>query len=481
VVQAERAFGIRTGIAPVDNGNISPRLGLAFDVHGDGSAVARAGIGYFYGRVPYVLGGNVLQTEEPVLTVTCTGALGDPNAPPSPQNYGSLPTSGSENPTSCASAASLSGVPTYTFWSNDFQYPSTLKANLGYEQQLGDRTRATIDVIYSAGHNFYTVQDINLRPAQFALQSEGGRLIFKPEDRFDPTASASTDQFLNTEMSNVFVNYTDGLSRGLTGSARITHRLSRESQVQLSYTYSTAYDNSSYSCCTGNEGWTGQSTGRFGPNDFGGVADTDYMWGSTGYVRNHTFVVNGNTRLPWDFRLSGVWRLSSGRHWTPVISGDINGDGQRFNDRPFIFTPEDLPLATTDPAAAEEARALYAGYLNDHSCIGDYVGKILPRNTCTFPWYNRLDLQVTKMLPTLGSQRAELQVDLFNVLNAINHDWGQYNGIYSADSDLLIAKGFDAKNQKVTYDVVNSFYRESPSGSNLNLQFQAQLAVRYFF
>jgi hypothetical protein len=85
------------------------------------------------------------------------------------------------------------------------------------------------------------------------------------------------------------------------------------------------------------------------------------------------------------------------------------------------------------------------------------------------------------MLPTLGSQRAELQVDLFNVLNAINHDWGQYNGIYSADSDLLIAKGFDATNQKVTYDVVNSFYRESPSGSNLNLQFQAQLAVRYFF
>ena len=43
---------------PSDNNNISPRLSVAYDLNGDGSAVVRAGAGYFFGRVPLVLGGD---------------------------------------------------------------------------------------------------------------------------------------------------------------------------------------------------------------------------------------------------------------------------------------------------------------------------------------------------------------------------------------------------------------------------------------
>ena len=50
VIDAERAFGVHSGTAPTDKNNVSPRLSLAYDVHGDGSAVIRAGVGYFYGR-----------------------------------------------------------------------------------------------------------------------------------------------------------------------------------------------------------------------------------------------------------------------------------------------------------------------------------------------------------------------------------------------------------------------------------------------
>ncbi len=86
VVEVEQAFGFETGFAPTDNNNISPRLALAYDLNGDGRSVLRGGVGYFYGRVPGVVGGNVLQTERPTLEVICGGSIvdGDPDAPPSP-------------------------------------------------------------------------------------------------------------------------------------------------------------------------------------------------------------------------------------------------------------------------------------------------------------------------------------------------------------------------------------------------------------
>ena len=44
--------------------------------------LVRAGVGLFYGRVPYVLGGNVAQTEIPLLSLVCEGSAveGDPDA-----------------------------------------------------------------------------------------------------------------------------------------------------------------------------------------------------------------------------------------------------------------------------------------------------------------------------------------------------------------------------------------------------------------
>ena len=78
VVGAEQAFGLRSGIAPTDNDNVSPRLSLAYDVRGDGRSVLRAGAGYFYGRVPYVLGGNVAGSVRPVVQVICRGEPGRP-------------------------------------------------------------------------------------------------------------------------------------------------------------------------------------------------------------------------------------------------------------------------------------------------------------------------------------------------------------------------------------------------------------------
>ncbi|TVP75551.1 MAG: hypothetical protein EA352_08030, partial [Gemmatimonadales bacterium] len=481
VVDLERAFGVTTGVAPFSSTNFSPRLSVAFDRVGDGSSVIRAGAGYYYGRLPYVLGGNVEQTELPVLALECLGSIadGDADAPPTPSNWRDWNRDGSDNPFTCADAGDLRGIPEYALWQEDFKYPETFKASLGMEQIFGNRTRASVDFVYTDSRNLYTVRNLNLRDAQFTIEGEGGREVYVPEDQFDPTSSPGANNRRNTDFANVYVNYNDGVSQAFSGTAELDHRFGTTSNVRVSYTFSRSFDNSSYSCCTANAGWTNPRVGTSSPNNLGGI--DGQAWGPSDFNRRHTFILSSSTELPLGVRASAIWRLNTGAPWTPEQNGDLNADGINFNDRLFIFTPEDLPLATDDPESAAEQREIYAGYLDEWSCVGDHVGGIIPRNTCTQPRFNRLDLRLNRTFETVRGQSLELEVDFFNVLNGLNSDWGRYISVSAARRNLLLPRNYNPDTNEIEYEVSNNFGNTTQIGSNLLLQFQTQIGVRYRF
>ena len=493
VVEAERAFGIETGLSPVDKNNISPRLSVTYDVNGDATQLVRAGVGLFYGRVPYVLGGNVAQTEIPLLALECTGsaAEGDPDAPPpvlGAGGYAGYDPSGADNPFNCAGAAGIGGVPEYSFWNPEFELPETIKANLGYERLLGPGTKLSFDFIYTASNKLYTVRNVNLREAQFVLAGEGSRRVFVPEGSFTPSDAGTSARHLNTDFADIYVNYNDGAARSQAASIGIDHRFSDDVSVQGSYTYTAANDNSSFSCCTSNAGFGDRKVGALGPNVTGGIGDEGSGWGPSDFVRNHTVVVSGFTKLPWGVTMSAIWRLQSGTPWGPEQSGDLNGDGEEFNDLPYIFPVDELPIAipggVSDAEALEfvaQQRARYARYLADNECIGDHVGRIIPRSTCRQPWFNRLDISLRKRFETLSAQSAELSLDLFNVLNGLNSDWGQYESVSAQRRNLLSPERYDATTNQILYTVPQGFGDKTSLGTNLLLQFSAQVGLRYYF
>jgi hypothetical protein len=493
IVDVERAFGFQTGFAPTDKNNISPRVSLAYDLNGDGRRVVRAGAGLFYGTVPGVVGGNVLQTERPILEVNCTGSIidGDPDAPPSPSDFRNWATNGFQNPTSCASAGA-SGVPVHTLWSEDFEIPEHFKTNLGFEMLVGDRTQLSADFVFSQSNSMYTVRNLNLREAQFTLEGEGGRRIFTPMDEFDPTGGNASGARRNLEFGDVLVNYNDGRARSFNFTLDAQHRLSDAVQLRGSYTWTKAWDNSPYSCCTASGGYSDPTIGIFGPNDVGGIGDYDKGWGVSSFSREHTFILSGFADLPYGFKLGAFLRSQSGRPWSVVGDDDLNGDGVRYNDRPFIFSPENLPVAD------EADREIYANILEEFSCIGDHEGEILDRNTCRFPWTHSLDMRLSKSFDTVGDQRFELQIDAFNVLNGCGRllcdesaedvdftsgacGWGRWTGVFGADADLYTPVSFDQNSQEILYEVNPTFGTEDVLGANLLLQFQVQLGLRYYF
>jgi outer membrane receptor for ferrienterochelin and colicin len=492
VQDVERAFGFGTGIAPVDNNNISPRLSATYDLRGDGREVLRAGGGLFYGRFPAVLGSNVGITDLPLLTLNCSGSLADgaPNAPPVPANYATLAPDGSQNPTSCLAGGVPTGTPNYAAWNAGFRLPETWKANVGYERLLGQTVRFSADLIWSQSNHLYTVRNLNLRDPQFELANEGGRRVFTPAAQFNPSNRAAN--FDNsrrfTEFGDVFVNTTDGRARSLSATFNVEKRFARRGGIlRASYTYANAEDNSSYNCCTAFEGFSDPRIGAFGPNEIGGAGDRARGWGTSQWVRNHAVVVSGFVRAPWGFTVSAFWRMQSGRPWGPEQTQDLNGDGVNFNDRPFIFNPDSLPVfvapAITGPGRAPSivaTRTRYREHLNAFECVRSFVGRIVDRNTCREDWFNRLDLSIRKDLG-IGGGRAQLSIDLFNVLNGLNSDWGRFVGVRGAARNLVQPQSYDAGTGQILYSVPAQFGREATIGTNLLLQFSTQVGIRYSF
>jgi hypothetical protein len=267
----------------------------------------------------------------------------------------------------------------------------------------------------------------------------------------------------------------------------VEKRFEAGTQISGSYTYVRAFDNSSYSCCTANSGFENPRIGAEGPNTIGGAGDEDAAWGPSAFVRNHTFILTGIGRLPWDIDITGIWRSQSGNPWGPEIEGDINGDGVRFNDRPFIYAPNELPVGTpgvTDPIRRDSlvlaTRARYARTLDENECLSDHIGEIIPRNACRQPWFNRLDLRLQKGITTGDRRLAEISVDLFNVLNGLNKDWGKYEFVLNQGRNIYTPTGYNAVTGQIEYTVPSRFGELTPVGFDL-LQFSAQVSARLYF
>ena len=60
-------------------------------------------------------------------------------------------------------------------------------------------------------------------------------------------------------------------------------------------------------------------------------------------------------------------------------------------------------------------------------------------------------------------------------------DWGRNVSVTAARRNLLLAQDYDAANGQVRYTVPARFADRTQVGSNLLLQFSAQIGVRYYF
>ena len=140
------------GTIPSDKGMFQPRLGIAYDVKGDGKQVIRANAGLYYARIPGLNLASSRSTDgsrgQTLVRISgLDGVFGGP-----PPNYGEL-------------LPAPAGVPFFPgqvfLFDKDFQNPRTFTGTVGYEREIGGGVAAGVSYTHARSDHLTRFIDRN--------------------------------------------------------------------------------------------------------------------------------------------------------------------------------------------------------------------------------------------------------------------------------------------------------------------------------
>jgi len=393
-------FGFATDVVP-SHLQWSPRVGLNYDLTGQGRQQVRGGVGLFTGRPAYVWLSN--QYGNTGIDFTRIGATNNAaNAIPFVKDALNQPTT------------VTGAIATSTFFNEidvidpDFKFPSVLRGNVGYDHALPGGFHGTADLLWSK-----TVKDIKYQNLNFAQVAGatgiGGRTFF--------ARRVST-------LSDVIL--LENTSKGYTWNAayEVRRPFSNGLFVQGAYSYGRAKSIM--------DGTSDQAASNWGFVYVPGNPN-DAPLSRSNFDPGHRITLTASYDVPFIRAvkpvLSFFYAGQSGRPYTLVYSNsDVNGDGRNGNDLVYIPNANDA-LTYTGGAYSDLINFLNGG----DGCAGSFVGQIIPRNACRAPWTNTLDAKFKVELP-YKRYRTELSLDVLNLINLVDRNRGVVR--YSSNNNL---------------------------------------------
>lgn len=136
-----------------------------------------------------------------------------------------------------------------------------------------------------------------------------------------------------------------------------------------------------------------------------------------------------------------------GKPYTFTFVNDANGDG-RVNDP--LFVPNKGDVVFKGGAAMETA---FFDYLAGNKQLAQYAGGIAAVNGASAPWVNQFDLRLSQEIPGFADTKGEVWLDIMNVGNLINEDWGRINEVgFPGAFGVVRFAGIDPATKKYVYD-----------------------------
>ncbi|MBB4636672.1 TonB-dependent receptor [Longimicrobium terrae] len=475
----EARFGRRAGEIP-SAWIFSPRLGFSierrmpWDRGEQGSTNIQGGIGAFSGELPFAaLGSALTQTGRPgTAELVCAGP-----AAPSPAwdayraNPGSVPSS-------CADGSSVlaGAVPHATTFSRGFVFPRAWRASLHGQGLLQNGVIWSASGSWVRGFRQPVAVDRNLRSeAYFTNGAEEGRRVFVPVEAVDPATGVAS--IVASRRFPEFGTVREISAGGRSRTAQMTATASRffgplgfmgPWRAEAGYTWTAARESISPLDVPGR----GNSSTASDP--------FQAEWAPAPYASRHALNGFAEWRMSGWLSVGLIGRASSGRPFTPMVRGDVNGDGLN-NDRAFVFDPGQATERSREAEGMETLLGSAPAGVRD--CLRGQIGRIAGHNSCRTAWSTSLDLnarlQFGRTIDGSSHKRTTLWLSARNVTAGLDRllngsaglrGWGQP---LAADNVLLQVREFDPVSRTFRYDV-NSRFGQPAGASMLN---RAPLAV----
>jgi len=379
-------------------------------------------------------------------------------------------------PTACADGTASTPLaqttPPVSLFAPDYATYESWRPTMTFGYTLNAMLRVSLSGTYAINRHNPAIFDLNFNPlAKFALASEGGRPVFVSPTSIVPATGA--EAWTESRESPLFAHVTESRSDLRSETRTLGASLNYQPFV-FNGTSSFMFGSISYSFNDAREQFRG----------FGGTTDGDpqqVAW-SSGSISRHVFTASLSRNTPKWGTIGLQARVQSGVPFTPIIAGDVNGDGYS-NDRAFIFKPGAAPDSVVANAMSQLLRSAPS---NARNCLQRQLGTIAGRNSCSGPWsMPMLNLSFQPDPYRLGFRnRGSVQLLVTNVLSGLDqalhgssklHGWGQFA---FADPTLLTVRGFDPTSSQFKYTVNPLFGSSTQFRNTFRSPFMLTLDVR---
>ena len=463
---------------------LSPRLGVNWNVFGDGKLQVRGGTGIFSGTPPYVWLSNQAGNN---------GLLFGDLAKGRPFDGIALVT-----PTAADIKSSKMDL---AVTDRDFKYPQLWKTNFAVDYSFGDGWIATVEMLYNKDLNAIYHRNIGLNdPVGYVQEGSGKeRPFFATGVATDsktgldyPTGYYITDRTTNViQMKNTSKGYSFYTTLQL--QKNFYHGVMKGLYLNGSYSFGKSKSVTDGSSSVASSAW------KYRPAVNPNVEETGYASGS---FRGRLLLQAAYT-AEWSKNAStsigAIYQMYQPFRYSYTYNGDVNGDGQNMND--LIYIPKDrtdinIVPATGDERSADDIWKQIDAFIKQDNYLSKHRGEYAERNGAITPWAHQLDINITHdiKLPLKNGQVHTLRFsfDIANFLNLLNKDWGvKETTVYGSSSSPqyqfltmtqapTAANGYKPgftmplNNKKVVTDTFKDLNEQSS-------RWQMQFGIKYFF
>ncbi len=479
---------IDAGVWPKSKFTISPRFGFNWDVKGDKSIQVRGGTGIFTGRLPFVWFTNqptnsgTLQNTVEITKASDLAGLA----------FNKDPFFHLSNTTLFPATPSAAPPGSIAVVSPEFKMPQVWRSNVAADIKLPWWDMIlTVEGIYSKDINAIVQYNANQTLADSTFQGPDKRARF-----FSNATGTAPSRRINSAISSAMVltNSKEGYAYSLT--FQLAKPISKGFSGMIAYTYSGAKDGTSNPGSTASSAWS-SNPAVISQNDpgvsYSAFAVPSRLVGSITYHKE--YLNHLGTSVSIFYQGSSQGRLDY------IYSNDMNGDG---NTADLMYIPkdaseiifDDIPAKGTPGTAgyfagftAAEQGTAFTNYVAQDDYLSKHKGEYAERYGVVMPWVNRFDVKILQdVFMKFGATKHTLQIslDLLNVGNLLNSNWGIYKKQSLGTYDITLLKYSKTGTDGIPHYQMNYTGSALPTSTytpvlSTSSTWGAQIGIRYTF
>jgi Carboxypeptidase regulatory-like domain len=472
---------------------VSPRLGFNFDVSGNQKVVIRGGTGIFTGRVPfawygyaYTLNGGTygnIDWNNITAAQTVPLAINPLFLKDTVTKYSAIYNAGNK-----------AGTHETDVFDNNFKLPTIWRSSLAADFKFGKGYKVTLDAMYTK-----TIWDVKYE-----------QINLKDSVQYFSTGPTKTPVYVggkyNSVFSNVYylTNTKEGYRYNLTAQiskAGNNKYFGGNKAINLSWSLAYTYGMSKDVTNGIRNSW--ESSYNTNPS----IIPSNSALAFSNFDLRHRIVGSLSSTLTWSqsnaTALSFFYAGQSGNPYTIVYQSAPFGSGSNA-PLPYIAKNQaDINLIDKKDAggnviysAAQQWTDL-SNLIEGDKYLKTRKGQYAERNGMRTTWINDLDMKLMhefKLSRTDKSKSLQISLDIFNVLNLLNIDWGHVTFVTNLNNYtvnfLQFVKDANGKNPGTPasgYIPTFNFVKPTGIGGHyytldpISSRWQGQFGIKYNF